>query len=63
MGTGVDNIEIDPETGDLWIGCHPLAYAILDFFDFFGYAHPSQVIKINFVNVIYLPRSMIWAHK
>ena len=43
MGTGVDNIEIDRETGDLWIGCHPLAYAILDFFDFFGYAHPSQV--------------------
>ena len=43
MGTGVDNIEVDPETGDLWIGCHPLAWAILDFFDWFGFAHPSQV--------------------
>ena len=44
MGTGVDNIEVDPETGDLWIGCHPQAWAILDFFDWFGFAHPSQVI-------------------
>ena len=31
MGTGVDNIEVDPLTGDLWIGCHPLNWAIMDF--------------------------------
>ena len=43
MGTGVDNIEVDPLTGDLWIGCHPLNWAILDFFDLFGFDHPSQV--------------------
>lgn len=42
MGTQVDNIEVDPDTGDLWIGCHPLSYAFMDFLDLFGYAHPSQ---------------------
>ena len=31
IGTGVDNIEVDPLTGDLWIGCHPLNWAIMDF--------------------------------
>ena len=29
--TGVDNIEVDPLTGDLWIGCHPYNWAIMDF--------------------------------
>ena len=43
MGTSVDNIEVDPTTGDLWIGCHPLGYAIMDFFDIFGFPRPSQV--------------------
>ena len=31
IGTGLDNIEEDPLTGDLWIGCHPLNWAIMDF--------------------------------
>ena len=43
MRTGMDNIEVDPTTGDLWIGCHPLNYALMDPFDTFRYAHPSQV--------------------
>ena len=30
-GTGLDNIEVDPLTGDLWIGCHSLHRAIMDF--------------------------------
>ncbi|XP_074539806.1 serum paraoxonase/arylesterase 2-like [Halichoeres trimaculatus] len=30
-GTIVDNIEVDPETGDLWIGCHPNAMKVLMF--------------------------------
>ena len=47
MGTGVDNIEVDPLTGDLWIGCHPLFWAILDFFDITGADHPSQVSALN----------------
>ena len=24
MNTAVDNIEVDQETGDLWIGCHSI---------------------------------------
>lgn len=23
VGSLVDNIEVDSETGDLWLGCHP----------------------------------------
>lgn len=23
MGSMCDNVEVDPETGDLWLGCHP----------------------------------------
>lgn len=23
VGSLCDNIEVDPETGDLWLGCHP----------------------------------------
>ena len=26
VGSLVDNIEVDPETGDLWLGCHPNAW-------------------------------------
>ena len=44
IGTGVDNIEVDPHTGDLWIGCHPLRWAIMDLNVWFGFALPSQVV-------------------
>ena len=27
MNTAVDNIEVDQETGDLWIGSHPILYS------------------------------------
>ena len=30
MYTAVDNIEVDQVTGDLWIGCHPVLYRIVD---------------------------------
>ena len=43
MGTGVDNIEVDSLTGDLWLGCHPLNYAISDYFGLFGFSCPAQV--------------------
>ncbi|XP_053395644.1 uncharacterized protein LOC123523548 [Mercenaria mercenaria] len=46
--TLVDNIEVDPDTGDLWIGCHPVAYRILDYMnDFFGLTLPSQVLRFK----------------
>ncbi|KAM9782504.1 uncharacterized protein ACB057_014764 [Neosynchiropus ocellatus] len=31
VGTLPDNIEVDPDTGDLWIGCHPNAWKVLMF--------------------------------
>lgn len=40
-GTGVDNIEVDPLTGDLWIGSHPVARRIVDIVT--GIKPPGQV--------------------
>ncbi|XP_029959663.1 serum paraoxonase/arylesterase 2-like [Salarias fasciatus] len=31
VGSLADNIEVDPESGDLWIGCHPNAWKLLIF--------------------------------
>uniref|UniRef100_A0A3Q1F5V4 arylesterase n=1 Tax=Acanthochromis polyacanthus TaxID=80966 RepID=A0A3Q1F5V4_9TELE len=31
VGSLVDNIEVDPETGDLWVGCHPNGWKALLF--------------------------------
>ncbi|KAL4236468.1 Serum paraoxonase/lactonase 3 [Mactra antiquata] len=46
--SAVDNIEVDPITGDLWIGCHPIAYRVLDtVYKVFGYTLPSQVLRFK----------------
>ncbi|XP_053394251.1 serum paraoxonase/arylesterase 1-like isoform X1 [Mercenaria mercenaria] len=44
-GTGIDNIEVDPDTGDLWIGCHPVTWRLVDMF--YGSLHPSQVVRVK----------------
>ncbi|KAF7665751.1 hypothetical protein LDENG_00132580 [Lucifuga dentata] len=31
VGSLCDNIEVDPETGDLWLGCHPNGWKLLVF--------------------------------
>lgn len=31
VGTLCDNVEVDPENGDLWLGCHPNAWKALMF--------------------------------
>ncbi|XP_042345806.1 serum paraoxonase/arylesterase 2-like [Plectropomus leopardus] len=31
VGSLCDNIEVEPETGDLWMGCHPNAWKLLRF--------------------------------
>ncbi|KAE8288674.1 Serum paraoxonase/arylesterase 2 [Larimichthys crocea] len=31
VGSLCDNIEVDPETGDLWLGCHPNAWKLVMF--------------------------------
>ena len=43
MNSGPDNVEVDNETGDLWLGCHPLFWAIVDIEGKLGLAHRSQV--------------------
>ena len=46
MGTGVDNIEVDPHNGDLWVGCHLITWKVLDFLNIFNAIAPSQVFAI-----------------
>lgn len=41
-GTGIDNIEVDPDSGDLWIGAIPITWKIL-----MGRLRPSQVIRVK----------------
>ncbi|XP_037532963.1 serum paraoxonase/arylesterase 2 [Nematolebias whitei] len=45
VGSLCDNIEVDPETGDLWLGCHPNARKIF----LFDAKNPpgSEVIRIE----------------
>ncbi|XP_007888991.1 serum paraoxonase/arylesterase 2 isoform X2 [Callorhinchus milii] len=31
VGTGVDNIEVDSKTGDVWVGCHPVAWKLISY--------------------------------
>ncbi|KAL5010384.1 hypothetical protein ScPMuIL_012689 [Solemya velum] len=46
--TGVDNIEVDPITGDMWIGCHPILHKLWEY-DARGATGltPSQVIRVK----------------
>ena len=39
----VDNIQVDPVTGDLWLGCQPLMKAVMDVYGWLGLPHASQV--------------------
>ncbi|XP_045157145.2 serum paraoxonase/arylesterase 2-like [Mercenaria mercenaria] len=47
LGTGIDNIEVDPDTGDLWIGAHPVMWKVIDLLNIFGAKHPGQVLRIK----------------
>ncbi|XP_053392454.1 serum paraoxonase/arylesterase 2-like [Mercenaria mercenaria] len=49
MDTAPDNINVD-ENGDLWIGCHPVLWKLLDFYGIFGALQPSQVIRVKMRN-------------
>ncbi|XP_071802974.1 serum paraoxonase/arylesterase 2-like [Asterias amurensis] len=47
LGTGPDNIYVDPATGDLWIGCHPIAYQAQNHFKDFTQVSTSQVLRVR----------------
>lgn len=49
VGTISDNLDIDADTGDLWVGSHPSFFKLLDYVhDMKGYLSPSQVFRIRF---------------
>ena len=39
----VDNVDVDPVTGDLWLGNHPVPHKILDHTEDPSIPTPSQV--------------------
>ncbi|XP_033741687.1 serum paraoxonase/arylesterase 1-like [Pecten maximus] len=48
LDTLVDNIEIEPETGDLWVGCHPIHYYLMDYADIGSKSPaPSQILRVK----------------
>ena len=48
IDTGPDNIEVDPKTGDLWIGCHARSHQIETYSALGGKGlSASQVLKIK----------------
>ncbi|WAR23861.1 PON1-like protein [Mya arenaria] len=48
LDTGIDNINVDQETGNLWIGSHPVTWRILNFYGIFGkQTAPSQVLRVK----------------
>ncbi|WP_339856738.1 strictosidine synthase family protein [Pseudohongiella acticola] len=53
VGFGADNIEIDPATGDLWIGGHPRLLTFLRHAADGSVDSPSQVVRIRQVGAGY----------
>ncbi|CAC5394533.1 PON [Mytilus coruscus] len=51
IDTAPDNIEVDPVTGDLWIGCHARTHLLHKYEEVNGESlSPSQVLKIKTKN-------------
>ncbi|XP_070532148.1 serum paraoxonase/arylesterase 1-like [Ptychodera flava] len=48
LNIGVDNIEIDKPTGELWIGCHPRVKEWFDFSQNIDSKAGAQVLRIQF---------------
>lgn len=46
VGSLCDNVEVDPETGDLWLGCHPDGMKLLMFDP--KYPPGSEVCHVTF---------------
>lgn len=47
LGTGADNVEVDPETGDLWIGAHPKLLTFVEYSKGRRPVAPSQVLRLR----------------
>ncbi|XP_070532140.1 serum paraoxonase/arylesterase 1-like [Ptychodera flava] len=46
--TGVDNIEVDQQTGDLWLGCHPVLHLLIDHTKNITNPAGSHVLRVHF---------------
>ncbi|XP_060580720.1 serum paraoxonase/arylesterase 1-like [Ruditapes philippinarum] len=47
LGTGIDNIEVQQDTGDLWIGSHPVMWKTISLINIFGEKLPGQALRIK----------------
>ncbi len=47
LGTGADNVEVDPLTGDLWIGAHPKLLTFVRYSKGGRTVAPSQVLRLS----------------
>ncbi|XP_070532141.1 serum paraoxonase/arylesterase 1-like [Ptychodera flava] len=48
LHTTIDNIELDKETGDLWIGCHPIFHLLMEHEKNYNNPAGSQVLRLRF---------------
>ncbi|XP_072018660.1 serum paraoxonase/arylesterase 2-like isoform X2 [Amphiura filiformis] len=47
IGTYGDNIFVEPGTGNLWIGCHPIFHKLVGHFENITVNSPSQVLHVK----------------
>jgi len=47
MNSGCDNIDVDEESGEMYLGCHPNALAVLGHFRNKSVAAPTQVLRVT----------------
>lgn len=47
LNTAPDNINVDPDTGDLWLGCHPIGWKIMRYLHNPSVQSPSQVLRMR----------------
>jgi arylesterase/paraoxonase len=47
VNTGVDNLDVDPLTGDVWFGAHTVIHKIIKYLDDPRVSSPSQVMRVK----------------
>ncbi|XP_070532154.1 serum paraoxonase/arylesterase 1-like [Ptychodera flava] len=45
--SGLDNIEVDKKSGDLWLGCHPVSHMFMEHTENFTKPAGSQVLRVQ----------------
>ncbi|XP_077977303.1 serum paraoxonase/arylesterase 1-like [Glandiceps talaboti] len=47
LNTGLDNIEVDKKTGELWIGCHPILHILWEHEKDYSKPAAAQVLRLR----------------